>query len=101
MNNSFLKISVVGLGYVGLPLSLQFARSGVKVLGLDLDPLKVDAINSGKSYLKHFSSESISEQVNARRFQATTDPSNLSEVEAVLICVPTRGYTDEHCFHFR
>ena len=46
----------------------------MKVLGLDLDPLKVDSINSGKSYLKHFSSESIAEQVNAGRFEATTDP---------------------------
>ena len=85
----FSKISVIGLGYVGLPLSLQFARSGVKVLGLDLDPKKVDSINAGKTYLKHFSSESIAEQVNAGRFEATVDPSRLSEVEAILICVPT------------
>ncbi len=89
MSKQFSKISVVGLGYVGLPLSLQFARSGVSVLGFDLDQQKVDYINSGKSYLKHFSSESISEQVNEGRFQATVDPSRLSEVEAVLICVPT------------
>ena len=89
MTKSFSNISVIGLGYVGLPLSLQFARSGVEVLGFDLDPQKVDSINSGKTYLKHFSPESISEQVDAGRFQATTDPSNLSEVEAVLICVPT------------
>ena len=89
MSKQFSKISVVGLGYVGLPLSLQFARSGVSVLGFDLDQQKVDHINSGKSYLKHFSSESISEQVNEGRFQATVDPSRLSEVEAVLICVPT------------
>ena len=89
MSKSFSKISVIGLGYVGLPLSLQFARSGIKVLGLDLDPQKVESINSGKSYLKHFSSESIAEQVSAGRFEATVDPSRLSEVEAVLICVPT------------
>ena len=89
MKNSFSKISVIGLGYVGLPLSLQFARSGVKVLGLDLDPQKVESINAGKTYLKHFSSESITEQVNAGRFEASVDPSRLSEVEAILICVPT------------
>lgn len=89
MNKSFSKISVIGLGYVGLPLSLQFARSGVKVLGLDLDPQKVESINSGKSYLKHFSSESIAEQVNADRLEATIDPSRLSEVDAIFICVPT------------
>jgi UDP-N-acetyl-D-glucosamine dehydrogenase len=89
MAKQFSKISVVGLGYVGLPLSLQFAQSGVAVLGLDLDSAKVDAINSGKSYLKHFSSERISEQVQAGRFEATTDPTRISEVEAILICVPT------------
>ena len=89
MNKNLSKISVIGLGYVGLPLSLQFARSGVKVLGLDLDPQKVDAINAGKSYLKYFSSESIAEQVKAGRFEATVDSSRLSEVDAILICVPT------------
>ena len=89
MSKDFSQISVIGLGYVGLPLSLQFARSGLNVLGLDLDPAKVDSINSGKSYLKHFSSESIAEQVSTGRFEATTHPSRLSEVEAVLICVPT------------
>ncbi len=89
MKKSFSKISVIGLGYVGLPLSLQFARSGVKVLGFDLDPHKVESINSCKSYLKHFSSESIAEQVNTGRVVATLDPSRLSEMEAILICVPT------------
>ena len=89
MKKSFSKISVIGLGYVGLPLSLQFARSGLKVLGLDLDRQKVELINSGKTYLKQFSSESIAEQVAADRFEATVDPSRLSEVEAILICVPT------------
>ena len=61
----------------------------IKVLGLDLDLQKVELINSGKSYLKYFSSESIAEQVNANRLEATIDPSRLSEVEAILICVPT------------
>ena len=89
MNKQFSKISVIGLGYVGLPLSLQFARSGISVLGFDLDQQKVDSINSGRTYLKHFPSESIAEQVDAHRLEATTDPSRLSEAEAILICVPT------------
>ena len=89
MSKLFNKISVIGLGYVGLPLSLQFARSGIKVLGFDLDPQKVESINSSKSYLKHFSSESIAEQVRTGRFEATVEPSRLSEVDAILICVPT------------
>lgn len=89
MTKQAYKISVIGLGYVGLPLSLQFARSGVSVLGLDLDPEKVNSINAGKSFLKHFSSKSIAEQVDAGRFEATTDPARISEVNAILICVPT------------
>jgi len=89
LSKQLSKISVIGLGYVGLPLSLQFARSGVSVLGFDLDQQKVDSINAGQTYLKHFPSESIVEQVEANRLEATTDPSRLSEVEAILICVPT------------
>lgn len=53
-----MKTAIVGLGYVGLPLSLQFARSGVTVLGLDIDPAKVEALNQGRSYIKHITSES-------------------------------------------
>ncbi len=76
-----MKISIVGLGYVGLPLSLQFARSGVTVLGLDIDPSKVEALNSGQSYIKHISSETISEAVEAGTFVASTDFSRVKEVE--------------------
>jgi len=80
---------VIGLGYVGLPLSLQFARSGVTVLGLDIDPEKVDACNAGQSYIKHIPAAVIAEQVKERRFSASTDFSRLKEIEAVIICVPT------------
>ena len=48
-----MKVAILGLGYVGLPLSLQFARSGVSVLGLDIDARKVEELNDGKSYIKH------------------------------------------------
>ena len=89
MSKQFSKISVIGLGYVGLPLSLQFARSGVSVLGFDLDQQKVDSINAGETYLKHFPSETIAKQVDKNRLETTTDPSRLSEVEAILVCVPT------------
>ena len=60
-----MKIAIVGLGYVGLPLSLQFARSGVTVLGLDIDPAKVEALNAGRSYIKHISAEAIAGPVKA------------------------------------
>jgi UDP-N-acetyl-D-glucosamine dehydrogenase len=84
-----MKISVVGLGYVGLPLSLQFARAGVDVVGLDVDREKVDALNVGKSYIKHIEAKDIAEVVNAGSFKAFTEFSRVAETEAVIICVPT------------
>ena len=84
-----MKIAVVGLGYVGLPLSLQFARAGVEVLGLDVDQQKVDACNAGKSYIKHIEAAEIAEVVKAGTFKASGDFSRVQEAEAVIICVPT------------
>ena len=84
-----MKIGIVGLGYVGLPLSLQFARSGVQVLGLDIDPAKVDAINRGETYIKHIESAAIAEELRNKRFEASVDFSRVRELEAVIICVPT------------
>jgi UDP-N-acetyl-D-glucosamine dehydrogenase len=84
-----MKIAIVGLGYVGLPLSLQFARSGVDVLGLDVDQSKVDAISAGRSYIKHIPSETVEQEVKSGRFSASTDFARVVEVGAVIICVPT------------
>ena len=84
-----MNIAVVGLGYVGLPLSLQFARSGVRVIGLDIDPEKIKLINSGKSYIKHIESSSIQQQLDNNTFTSSTDFANVRNVEAVIICVPT------------
>jgi UDP-N-acetyl-D-glucosamine dehydrogenase len=84
-----MKTAVVGLGYVGLPLSLQFARSGVTVLGLDVDAAKVDALHQGRSYIKHIPSEAVAEAVQAGTFSATSDFSRIREVDAIIICVPT------------
>jgi len=83
------KIAVVGLGYVGLPLSFQFSRSGVTVLGLDIDTAKVDALNQGKSYIKHISAESVATALRSGTFSASTDFSRIREVSAIIICVPT------------
>ncbi|MDR3412356.1 MAG: nucleotide sugar dehydrogenase [Formivibrio sp.] len=83
------KIAIVGLGYVGLPLSLQFAHSGVTVLGLDVDSNKVDALNQKRSYIKHIHAADIAEMVGAGRFSASTNFGKVSEMEAVIICVPT------------
>ena len=84
-----MKIAVVGLGYVGLPLSLQFAKSCVTVLGLDVDLGKVEQLNKGQSYIQHIDSAAIAELVSAGKFSASTDFSRTKEVEAVIICVPT------------
>ncbi len=84
-----MKIAIIGLGYVGLPLSLQFARSGVEVLGLDIDPVKVESLNRGRSYIKHIDSTVIARYATSGQFVASTDFSRVKEVEAILICVPT------------
>ena len=84
-----MKIAVIGLGYVGLPLSLQFARSGVTVLGLDIDPAKVNAITEGRSYIKHIEPVAIQTALAAGQFSASTDFGRVKEVESVIICVPT------------
>jgi UDP-N-acetyl-D-glucosamine dehydrogenase len=84
-----MNIAIVGLGYVGLPLSLQFAHNGVNVIGLDIDPAKITAINAGQTYIKHITAASVAAQVSAGRFRASTDFSEAAKVEAVIICVPT------------
>ena len=84
-----MKIAVIGLGYVGLPLSLQFSRSCATVLGLDIDPEKVRLLNNGESYIRHIDSSAIAEAVRSGKFSAGTDFDAIKKVEAVIICVPT------------
>lgn len=87
-------IGIVGLGYVGLPLGLEFANRGFKVLGFDLDPAKIDFLSKGKSYIKHIKEEKIKPVVDNGNLRATTDFTRLPEVDAIIICVPTP--LDEH-----
>ena len=84
-----MNIAIIGLGYVGLPLCLQFARSGVRVLGLDTDANKVSALNAGRSYIKHIPAGEIKKLVRAGKLSASTDFEQIKSVGAVLICVPT------------
>ena len=84
-----MNIAIIGLGYVGLPLCLQFARSGVRVLGVDIDARKVTALNAGRSYIRHIPAADIRRFIRAKKFAATNDFNRLAEVEAILICVPT------------
>jgi UDP-N-acetyl-D-glucosamine dehydrogenase len=83
------KAGVIGLGYVGLPLAIEFAKAGLTVVGVDLDTRKVDALSKGESYIGDVSAKDVAEMVAAGRFRATTDFSVLSDVDTINICVPT------------
>ncbi|MBI1387118.1 MAG: nucleotide sugar dehydrogenase [bacterium] len=82
-------VGVVGLGYVGLPIVLETTKSGFKTIGFDIDPVKVNKLQKGESYIHHISSEKIRGLVDGGLFEATVDYHRLSEVDAILICVPT------------
>jgi UDP-N-acetyl-D-glucosamine dehydrogenase len=82
-------VGIIGMGYVGLPLSLAFAANGLKVKGIDIDPAKVDAINTGKSYFSHILSERVADCVSRDNLLATTDFSVIRDCDCIIICVPT------------
>ena len=82
-------IGVVGLGYVGLPLVRTLTRKGFKTVGFDVDVSKVESLESGKSYIRHIPDAEIAEINSRGLFQATTNFERVSDVDAVLICVPT------------
>jgi UDP-N-acetyl-D-glucosamine dehydrogenase len=83
------RLGVIGLGYVGLPLSMEFARSGFHVVGIDTDAEKVRLLSEGESYIQDVPAERIKEAIAAGTFEATTDFSVLESLDAVDICVPT------------
>ncbi len=81
-------IGIVGLGYVGLPLMLRYCEVGYKVIGFDIDNIKVDLLRRGRSYIGHIQDSAIELAVE-KGFYATTDFSRVTEVDALIICVPT------------
>jgi UDP-N-acetyl-D-glucosamine dehydrogenase len=83
------KIGVIGLGYVGLPLAVEFARAGFDVTGFDVDAKKTGEINAGRSYIPDVASSDVAAMVNERRLRATTDMKELGAMDAIDICVPT------------
>jgi len=83
------RVGVVGLGYVGLPLAVEFAKVGFHVTGIDLSVPKVTSLNDGVSYIQDVSQQEVRELVEAGRLKATTDFSVLRELDTVNICVPT------------
>jgi len=81
-------IGIFGLGYVGLPLALRFSEAGYPVLGFDIDPAKVAALNAGRSYIEHIAPASV-EAARKRRFEATADFGRSAQADALIVCVPT------------
>jgi UDP-N-acetyl-D-glucosamine dehydrogenase len=84
-----VRAGVIGLGYVGLPLAVEFARAGFSVTGIDVDREKVDRLNRGESYIPDVSAADLHASVEAGRLRATTDFGSLSDVDTINICVPT------------
>jgi UDP-N-acetyl-D-glucosamine dehydrogenase len=83
------RVGVVGMGYVGLPIALLFARKGFQTTGFDIDPAKIDSLRKGGSYIKHIPDSEISQEVQSNHFLPTTDFTQLSTMDAIIICVPT------------
>jgi len=83
------QICVIGLGYVGLPFAVEFARLGFRVIGLDVNEKRVAAIKRGESYISDVAGDGIASLVTAERLKATTDYETLREADIILICVPT------------
>ena len=83
------RVGVIGLGYVGLPLVVEFAAKGFKGIGFEVDERKASQINAGSSYIGDVPSSRVSELVKTERLRATTDFKHLAECDAIIICVPT------------
>ena len=83
------RVAVIGLGYVGLPLAVAFAKAGCHTIGVDLDTRKVKQINAGISYIPDVPTNDVAELTKAGQFIATNDYEMLRDRDAVFICVPT------------
>jgi len=89
INDKTAEIGIIGLGYVGLPLAVEFANNGFKVTGIDVDKGKVSQINNGENYIGDVSDKNLKQLVASSKLSATTDFSVLLDIDAVIICVPT------------
>ena len=82
-------VGIVGLGYVGLPLSIAFVDAGYTVVGLDIDQEKVDLLNNNETYIRHIGLDAIARINASGRFSASTDFADIAALDAIIICVPT------------
>ncbi len=89
INDRNFTVGIIGLGYVGLPLSLRFVEVGFKVIGFDIDSEKITQLNQGETYIKHIGKERVFTAWKTGRFFATNDFSKASETDALILCLPT------------
>jgi len=84
-----VRVGIIGLGYVGLPLSMVFTRAGFPVCGFDTDELKIQTLQAGRSYIRHLDSQAVAAALGSGRLEVTSNCDRLAEMDAILICVPT------------
>ncbi len=89
INNKSAKIGVIGLGYVGLPLAVEFTNAGYEVTGIDIDEKKVESINKGENYIKDIENSVLKNAVKKELLKSTTDFSKVKDLDTISICVPT------------
>ena len=89
INNKEANIGVIGLGYVGLPLAIEFAKAGFNVSGIDVDDKKIAAINKGNNYISDIDDSLLMDLVKKGNLKATKDTSIITTLDAISICVPT------------
>ena len=89
IRNKTARVGIVGLGYVGLPLAVEFGHAGYTVTGLDIASSKVDVLNRGESYIQDVAQSDVASLVGEGRLSATTDFSVIGELDTINICVPT------------
>ena len=89
IQNKEAKVGVIGLGYVGLPLIMEFVHAGFPCTGFDVDQKKIDCLKKNESYIKHIGNSRVQKMNDSGRFQATADFSKLREMDCILVAVPT------------
>ena len=89
IRNRSIHLAIIGQGYVGLPLAVEFARAGFAVIGIDTDLDRIGALQAGQSYTPDLESEDLIAVIRQGRYEATSDFSVLERIDVVLICVPT------------
>src|SRR5690348_5052598 len=89
IHSASAKVGIIGLGYVGLPLMAAFHRAGFPVLGFDVDPKKISALNEGRNYIEHLGPKLVADMVKGGRFDATAEMWRMGEADMLISCVPT------------